>query len=263
MLRRTWRGWGAAIALSWGVAVGTPAQGAEPETTKAPAAKATRRVSTSNYVQTARLFQDVFGPNSLHAADASSAKVLAFAAQGRLSDAINAAQLATDIQDRHATTLLATGSEEQKRLYMDKMVGQTYQNISLHVQYAPTNQRAARLAFTTLLRRKGRVLETMTDNLATLRRSALAADQTLAADLASIYSQLATRLSRGPENVSTEQYRKNITELEDERQKLEAKIARRSASFRMKKRLITIEEAQGALPTSAARLVGITSQFWN
>jgi len=200
------------------------------------------------------IFEKALGPDHPDVAVIWGAMALSFAAQSRPVDAVNAAQWATAIQDRNAAALLATGSEEQKRLYMDKLVGQTHQNISLHLQYARTNMDAARLAFTALLRRKGRVLETMTNSLAALRQSLAPADQALIDQLASVYSQLATQLSHGLGNTLPEQYRKNVTALEDERQKLEADIGKQSASFRIEKRIVTIEDVQSAIPRNAALL---------
>jgi CHAT domain-containing protein len=198
------------------------------------------------------IWEKALGPDHPHIAVTWSDMALSFAAQGRVVEAVNAAQRATEIQDRSAAAQLSTGSEEQKRLYMNTLVGQTHNDISLHIQYAPTNTDAARLAFTALLRSKGRVLETMTDSLAALRQSLAPTDQALADQLASVYSQLATQLSRGPGNIPPEQYRNSIMALEDEREKLEADIGKQSASLRVEKRLVTIEETQAAIPHDAA-----------
>src|SRR5262249_38271963 len=145
-----------------------------------------------------------------------------YVARGRAAEAVANAWQATDIEDRNAATLLATGSEGQKRLYMATLASHTDRVISLHIQEAPEDMGAASLALTTLLRRKGRVLDVMTDSLAALRRSLAPDDQELADQLASVYSQLATQVSRGLRDTPPEQYRKDLVRLEQERQALEA-----------------------------------------
>jgi len=216
------------------------------------------------YVRAERLLQralditqKVLGPTHPDVAATWSQLALLFVAEGRIVEAINAAQQTTDIQDHNATAQLSAGSEEQKRLFMVTRVRQTDIDISLHLQYAPTNASATRLALTALLRSKGRVLETMTDNLAIFRRYLAPTDQARLDQLASVYSQLAIQLSRGPGNIAPEQYRKSITTLEDKRQKLEEEIGERSAAFRnayfrAEKRPVTIEDEQAALPKNAA-----------
>lgn len=195
--------------------------------------------------------EKTLGSNHPEVANTYGQMVSHFLARGRVFEALGAARRATDIQDRNARIALAAGSEGQKLVYMNKLVGQPYQ-VSLHLQHAPTSIDAAHLAVTALLRRKGRVLEAMTDNLAGLRRSIEPADRALVDDLTSVYSQLATFLARGPGRTSVEQYRKTITALEDQRQKLEADIGKRNPAFRVEKSLLTIADVQAAIPRGAA-----------
>ena len=63
-----------------------------------------------------------------------------------------------EIRERDINAILATGSEKQKQLYLDKLAIETDATISLHVHSAPSNAQAGRLALTTILRRKGRAL---------------------------------------------------------------------------------------------------------
>src|SRR5262249_16138368 len=76
-------------------------------------------------------------------------------AQGRSADAVQARQRSASIEDKNAMLNLAGGSERQKRAYMTTLAARTAQTISLHVQAAPLDTQAARLALTTILQRKG------------------------------------------------------------------------------------------------------------
>ena len=69
-----------------------------------------------------------------------------------------------------APTIMRYGSEEQKRRYLGTLASETNYTISLHLRSVPNNLSAARLALTTILRRKGRALDAMTEQLAALRR---------------------------------------------------------------------------------------------
>jgi MYXO-CTERM domain-containing protein len=175
-----------------------------------------------------------------------------YAAQGRRTQATDATRRSVDIRDRNASALLATGSEEQKRLYMATLTAHTHSVVSLHAQHAPADPEAARLALTVLLRRKGRVLDTMTDSLGALRRSLAPGDRELLERLTAVYSQLAAQVSRGPGTTAPEQYRKNLASLAQARQTLEADVGRRSAAFRAEQRLVTLAEAQAQIPEGAA-----------
>src|SRR5262249_32909912 len=123
--------------------------------------------------------------------------------------------------------------------------------ISLHANEVPSNGQAARLALTTILRRKGRVLDAMADSLTALRRHVTPSNQALFDRLASVRSQLGVQLWRGPGKLSSEQYRKNLQDLEKERQKLEEDFGQRSAAFRAEQGLLTLEQVQKAIPAGA------------
>jgi len=210
--------------------------------------------ATSLFERVLGILEKVYGPEHPYFIITLGNLSRSYAEEDRLEQAIESAQRTTDLADRHALVQLSTGSEEQKRLYLRTLDRQTTYNFALHLQYAPKNANAARLALTTALRSKGRLLETMTGNLATLRQSLATEDQVLVDRLGSVYSKLATQLSRDPGAMFPEVYRKNIAELETERQKLEAEIGMRSSSFRLEKRLVTMKVVQAALPSDAALL---------
>ena len=71
------------------------------------------------------------------------------------------------------------------------------QIISLHAS-APSDGQALDLAFTTVLRRKGRVLEAMTDGTSALRRRLNPQDRELLDRLSGVRSQLAAQVLAGP-----------------------------------------------------------------
>ncbi|WP_438037252.1 CHAT domain-containing protein [Sorangium sp. So ce204] len=171
---------------------------------------------------------------------------------------------AANIEDRNAAILLTTGGDEQKRATMATLRGSTDAAISLHVQFAPANVAARRLALTTMLRRKGRVLDAMTLGLAALRRRAGPEDRLLLDKLSRVSAELSTLTWRGPEarqpgqspedydNGQLAQYRANLARLDAERQTLEAEIGRRSPELKAELSLVSLAQVQAAVPDGAA-----------
>lgn len=173
-------------------------------------------------------------------------------AEGDIASAIEARERAATIMNREAALLLATGSEEQKRAYMIKLQKDTDEVISLHARRAPADPRAARLSLATILQRKGRVLDAMTDGFAALRRRMAPNDRVLLDRLALVEAQLGAQVLRRLHDVPLEQHRANIAALETERDRLEAEVSARSAAFREERRPVTVEETQRALPKGTA-----------
>jgi CHAT domain-containing protein len=171
------------------------------------------------------------------------------ARQNRFVEAVTLATEASEMRDRLAATILATGTDEQKRLYMNTLMSQTSLDISLHVQHAPTRSDAARLAFTDILRRKGRVLDAVMNGVAAVRRSNDPADQALLEQLTSVYSQFANHVARGRGKMPPEQYRKELATLETTRKSLENEISKRHSAFQ---NLVTLSDVQARIPRDAA-----------
>ncbi|XXU61288.1 CHAT domain-containing tetratricopeptide repeat protein [Sorangium sp. So ce1078] len=165
---------------------------------------------------------------------------------------------AAAIQDRNAMVLLSTGSDEQKWAYMATLRCDTDVAISLHVQFAPDVQQAKRLALTTILNRKGRGLDAMTDSFTALRRLLSAADQERLDRLRAVSAQYSALVWRGPGDAPPHDYRTSLARLAQERQQLEADISRRGVELQGALLPVTIEHVQEAIPEGAA----LVELFW-
>lgn len=174
---------------------------------------------------------------------------------GAKEDYTRAVELKTrgqEILESNLSAILTTGSEQQKQLYLDMLSGETDSSVSLHAHSAPANLEAARLALTTILRRKGRALDAMTDQIAGLRRRASADDVRLLDALAAAQSKLANLQLSGDMSLSPNESRTRITALETEIEKLQGDISRRSAEFRVRTQPVTLDAVRKAIPTDAA-----------
>jgi CHAT domain-containing protein len=173
-------------------------------------------------------------------------------AQGDIARALEFLNRGTNIEERNLDLILTTGSEVQKSAYIATLFGTTNATVSLQIQGAPNNPQATRLALTTVLRRKGRVLDALTDSLQTLRQNLQPSDQKLLDELAANRSQLSTLLFKGAGNLPPEQYRQQVATLKAQAEQLETTLSRRSAQFRTESQPVTLEAVQQLIPADAA-----------
>ena len=117
-------------------------------------------------------------------------------------------------------------------LTLSPLSPQTDRTISLHLRSAPDDPAPRDLAATMILQRKGRALDATSQNLNALRGRFNAEDQALLDRLTETRSQIARLVLNGPQNMTIEQHRDRIKALEDQADKDEADISRRSDEFR-------------------------------
>lgn len=170
-----------------------------------------------------------------------------FRATGDVQQSLTFLTRYVDLSERNLARNLPLGSERQKVSYLQLFSRDTDNALSLHLLAAPPSAAALHLAFSTLLRRKGRGLDAMTNNVAALRSRADPGDQALFGQLSDARSQLATLTLRGPEK-DPAAFQPQLTRLEERVDALEAEISLRSAQFRSQSRPITLEAIQSAIP---------------
>jgi CHAT domain-containing protein/Tfp pilus assembly protein PilF len=157
-----------------------------------------------------------------------------------------------ELRERNLALVLTAGSEEQKRLYMATLANETDGLISFHTSAAPTDPAAAELALTTILRRKGRVLDVMSDQVGALRRRLDAQDLALLDRLSATRSALARLVLQGAVAGSPAERREEEKRLKDELDLLEAKVSERSAEFRTQAQPVTLKAVRESIPADAA-----------
>jgi CHAT domain-containing protein/Tfp pilus assembly protein PilF len=171
-----------------------------------------------------------------------------YSSKGETERAVQIQARAADINERHLALLLTTGSEEQKRIYASTLSNETAYTLSLHIRDLPNNVDAARLALTTLLRRKGRLLDALSDQMGALRHHLRPQDRALLEQLSTVQSQLAALILKGPGKTDSAVYQETIIKLRTQIAQLETEISQRSAEFRAQSEPITIEKIQSAIP---------------
>lgn len=212
------------------------------------------------YAQAAELHERVLalrektlGPD--HPSVALSLRNLArtYTAKGDLPQAITTLAHANEVIERNIVYNLTAGSERTKLAYLTTAADETDRTLSLHLRSAPNDQAARRLALTVLLQRKGRALDAMIDSLGALRRRATPEDRALLEQLRTTRAEIARLALAGPPpRTKPEEHRARLKTLEEQRDKLEDQISRRSAEFRAQSQSVTVDAIQAAIPANTA-----------
>ena len=175
-----------------------------------------------------------------------------YRAKGDFARAVQFCSRSQEIRERNFNLILASGSEDQKQLYLDTLSGETHATVSLHIRSAPASEQAAQLSLTTILRRKGRALDAMTDQIAMLRQRATPADAQLLDQLAGARSQLATLQLSSSNRITPAERQTGITRLTATVAGLEDRVSRQSAQFRALSQPVTLDAVRRAVPEGAA-----------
>ncbi|MGC1247781.1 MAG: tetratricopeptide repeat protein [Spirulinaceae cyanobacterium] len=192
------------------------------------------------YEQSLAIWQKVLGKN--HPLVTNSVNNLArlYRAQDEIPRALEFQSLSNQVTEDNLSLIFATNSQEGKQAYQEALTDQTNATVSLHVQEAPKNPQATRLALTTVLRRKGRLIDTLAAN-----SSAANTNQTSFQKLSNLRSQLAGLLFQNSDNLTPQQYQQQISNLRQQIQNLEAQFNNQGQS-------VTIDGLQKALPEKTA-----------
>jgi CHAT domain-containing protein/lipopolysaccharide biosynthesis regulator YciM len=183
-----------------------------------------------------------------------------YRANGDISQSIRYQSRANAISERDLVRNLATGSERQKLLYLNKTSFELDLTLSLHLQSAPKDLTAKQMAMDIVLRRKGRALDAMTDSIAIVRRRAVGQAQALLDELARARFQFSTLTLKAPDRESYKN-RKEVKALEEKMEKLEGKISDISTEFRiLRSQFITLQEIQQTIPEDGALIEFVTYQ---
>ncbi|HEY1525310.1 MAG TPA: CHAT domain-containing protein [Candidatus Angelobacter sp.] len=175
-----------------------------------------------------------------------------YAAKGDLPNALKSLARITEIEEKNLPLNLAIGSERQKLAYFDPMAEQLEKTISFQAQQDAGDSEARDLATTTLLQRKGRVLDAMADNMGALWNRSSVEDRSLLDQLKSVTSQLAALVLKGPQGLSIAEHQQRIKALTQRREQLENEVGRRSQGYYERSDAVTLSAVKAAIPSDAA-----------
>jgi tetratricopeptide (TPR) repeat protein len=217
------------------------------------------------YQQALAIHKAELGDNHLSTATSLNNLAGLYQSQDDIPRAIEYLTKGLKVEEVNLSENLNIGDEKQKRDYMGKVSGTTNWVISLNLQAAPNNPEATRLALKTILERKGRILDVLTNSAQILRQQVNdPQSQALLDQFIQKQTQLANLTFQKTETIkSVEAYRQEIAKLQAENKQLEDKLSRRSAEFRNLSQPITLEGIQKLIPANAALVEIVSYQPFN
>lgn len=157
------------------------------------------------------------------------------------------------VEARNLSLIFAVGSEQRKQSYVKTFSGTTDISVSLSLQETRKNSAAASLALTTVLRRKGLVLDAVADSIQILRSQLESNPETkkLFAQWLQVQHQLSS-LVFSDSDKQTANSKTQLEQLEAEKEKLEGSISTKSAEFRTQTQPVELAAIQARIPKDAA-----------
>jgi CHAT domain-containing protein len=205
----------------------------------------------------------LFGKGSILAGRLQLGLVDVYVGAKQLDKAERALATNLEIAERELATVLAVGTEADHIAYFSREAYQLDTAICFHAALAPTRASVARLALTTLLRRKGRVLDASASSLATIRGKLSADDRQLLDQLGDARSTLSKlAVGGGPDGADRA---KEIAALEDQIRKLEVLLGQRSTQYKIAHQPIDLDSVQRKIPRDAklVEIVNYQPRAWN
>ena len=194
-----------------------------------------------------------FGPNHPLVAESLTALARLYRRTGNYQRALALLQRREDIRERNLNLRLSAGSERQKQLYLDTLVDETNALVSFHLHEMPTNERAAQLALTAILRRKGRALDATIDEIGTLRRRSTPENRDLLSRLATARSALASfQFTPNEESAGGGSRLAEALRVEQEIEHMEGEVSKQSVEYRSTVVPVTLDRVRSAMPLDAA-----------
>jgi CHAT domain-containing protein/lipopolysaccharide biosynthesis regulator YciM len=175
-----------------------------------------------------------------------------YAAAGKLEQALELQSKYDALVDKTIGFNLAVGSERERLTYLESTFEKMGRTITLNLTLLPQSAAAADLAASAILRRKGRVLDAIAGSRETLRARMDPEDQTLLDDYSALTKKLSQLALSGPGRTAPPAYRKQLDDLENDRDALEGRIAARSAQFRADSQPVSLAAVRAAIPADAA-----------
>ncbi len=177
-----------------------------------------------------------------------------YARWGNAPRSLEALERRLAIEEHNLPLQLAVGSERQKLATFGPFFGGGIDDaVWFDMRYGGSLPRAREVAVTTVLRRKGRVLDLMASSRAALRERSNAEDRARLDALGEVTAKLAGLVLNGPRGIPLEEHQRQIAALTASRDALERDLSRIAPHFE-RADAVTLDAIRGALPPGAALL---------
>ena len=170
---------------------------------------------------------------------------------GEIDRAIALRERSLDAEEQILASILSIGTEQQQERYLRTLVGHSQAAVSLHLQTAPDNAHAARLALMTILRRKGRALDANLESRRLLRKHLDTKHQALFDRLSDLRAHKGHLLLQ-PAGLSTDERSARVVELDEKITALESALSIADIAFREMHAPVTLAAVQARIPAQTA-----------
>jgi CHAT domain-containing protein/Tfp pilus assembly protein PilF len=199
------------------------------------------------YKRSLSIDKKALGSNHPSVATSLNNLALLYEALGDIPKTIEYSTRGLAVEDKNIKLIFAVGNEKRKQDYARTFTGATYRIISLAINKGKDNQSAKDLALTTVLQRKGLVLDAVTDSIQILQTQEKDPEvKKLIEDWRQLSSQLSNAVNTGKNDQAS------LQQLENQRQELEEKITTKSATFREAVNSVTLTDVQKKIPIDGA-----------
>jgi len=213
------------------------------------------------YVRALHIRENV-GPTHPNVAASLNKLAALYQAQGAYERALPLRSRAAEVREQQLRVELARLAEPRKRALMALLRDETDGLVSLHADAMPGSKPALELALTTVVRRKGRILDSLVDNETTLRTHLTPPLRDQLNQLTRARTELAARqyAVRGPQSATT---RTAIDALRVRIEDLESTLSAASAEFRTQSEPVTVAKIQAVLPWGAALVEFVRYRYFD
>ena len=205
----------------------------------------------SLYQRALAIVEQQLGPDHPDTASSLNNLAVLYWGQGDRASSLAYFQKSLATEEQVLNRNLLGGSEANKRDYLATFIDTTSGAISFALE-DPNSYPAAQLALTTVLQRKGRLLDLFTNSQQILRDQLDPESQLLLDKLNNARSQLAALTFNRPESLTLDLYRQQLSMLNQDISTLENDLSRLSAEFRATNQPIDLAAIQRLLPSDSA-----------
>jgi CHAT domain-containing protein len=202
------------------------------------------------YQRSLSILENALGPEHPQVAASLSNSAELNVKHGKDHSALSSMMRAQGIYERMIEQVSGFTSAERTMQFLTRIGGNVDAIASLAGSRMKEDQAACSQAFEVWLRRKGVVLEAQRRMQQTLLEAGDKEAAQIFEELSQIRSRLAQMTFAGPGKEGVEAYRKNLRELNDQREELDARLSRLSQPYAQARKAgkVTLEELAQALP---------------
>ncbi len=206
------------------------------------------------FEETIALKERTEGPYHPHLGGTLANAANLYSMLGKTDKAAAALNRANEIFEYNIRLNLTSGSEIEKLKYIDFL--SLISDLAMTIVFDPKNQSQtfAPIGMESVLQRKGRVLDSMSDTISALRTRLDSEDRGLLDRWSDANEKISKLVIAGPGEEKVEVFRSKVSQLEGERENVEKKISARGGAIKYQMRTVKPEDVARSIPDDTVLL---------